>query len=182
MSECFTVYKQALKQRRQYPLRSGAYKLREAALSLNRYKQEIELLAECLHCKRPLRGLSTYGDHAPWLKKTPQDIADMLGYIVLPAIQKLNADGVSEPVLSQKLPWFEQEIINIVNECDTTSAVMKCGIKHEYNRWKSGESALLPVIHRAQDLVETARSLVHQSQSDKTGSGNSDHNAHYSMR
>ena len=160
MSICTDEYQKAISQRQNHPLRNGAYKLREAADRLDRFEREIYLLAKCLRLGAPLRGMATYGDHAPWLKKMPKQIAYLMGYYVLPAIRKLDADGVSPTVLQQKLPWFESGIRDLLDECETSLRIMKQGIKHEYDRWKNRESALLPLIRDSQALVASAQSLL----------------------
>ena len=160
MSICKDEYQKAITKRQKHPLPSGEYKLREAADRLDRYEQEIHLLAKCLRLGAPLRGMATYGDHAPWLKKMPKEIADLLGYYVLPAIRKLAADGVSPTVLQQKLPWFDKEISGVVDQCEASLRIMKCGIKYEYDRWKNGDSALLPLIQEAQAIVDAAQNML----------------------
>ena len=160
MSICTDEYQKAISQRQNHPLRNGAYKLREAADRLDRFEREIHLLTDCLLLRKPLRGMSTYGDHATWLKRMPIEIAHLMGYYVLPAILKLDADGVSTTVLQQKLHWFRQEISGVVNQCETSRRIMKQGIKHEYNRWKGGDSALIPAIQAAQTVVTAAQSLL----------------------
>ena len=134
--------------------------LRDAADRLDRYEQEISLLAECAALGKPLRSLDTDGDHAPWLKKMPKQIAYLMGYYVLPAIRKLNIDGVSSTVLRQQLPDFEKQIRGLLDQCEVSLRIMKQGIKYEYDRWKDGESALLPLIRDSQALVASAQSLL----------------------
>ena len=169
MKPCQKQFHKAIIERSNYPLPSGAYKLREAAHMLDRFEREITLLAGCQNRKQPLRGNCTYGDHATWLKQLPKQVAELLGYSILPAIRKLDADGVSQSVLQKQLPWFEREINKVVHECDRAFTAMKRGIRHEYQRWERNDSELVTMIYSSQHIVDAALGLLPPTT--KTGSG-----------
>jgi len=160
MKTCNQEYQDATKQRLNHPLQNGEYKLNEALKRLNGKEEEIRILANCQKHKQPLRGLRTYGDHAPWRKNMPLDIANLLGYFILPSIKALKADGVPEHKLHQHLPWFESEIKRLLQKCEQSHQIMKAGVKHEYDRWKHDDSVLLPIIDDTKILIEIAKRMI----------------------
>jgi hypothetical protein len=157
---CHKAYSEGLNRRKECPLDSGAYKLRDAGWRLKRQAKEILILSRCLKQREPLRGLCTYGDHAPWLKNLPLTIADILGYYVLPAIKKLDSDNVPVPLIQQRLPYFKNEIAQLLFECELAFIELKRGVRYEYKLWKNNDSVLMPLVMRTQDLIDSALKMV----------------------
>jgi len=160
MKTCNQEYQDAIKQRLNHPLKNGEYKLNEALTHLNAREEEIRILADCQKHKQPLRGILTYEDHGPWLKNMPLDIANLLGYFILPSIKALKADGVPEHILHKQLPWFESEIKRLVQKCEISHRLLKSGVQYEYNCWKYDDSVLLPIIEDTKTLIEIAKRMI----------------------
>jgi len=154
-------FKKAVKLREKYPLRSGAYKLREAVGLLIRFEDDIQTLADCREHKRSMVGRCTNGDQAKWLKDLPaKTIPYYLGYYLLPAIKALDADGVPIKNIKQSLPFFKQEITNLLDRCDDASNMIKNRIGYEYEHWDDNESVLIPLLHTSLWLVELALDML----------------------
>jgi hypothetical protein len=157
---CHRAYSKAVDRRKDCPLSSGAYKLREAKYHLKRNAEEILILSSCQKQGKTLRGLCTYEDHVPWLKNLPIIIADILGYCVLPAIKKLESDNVPASLIQQRLPYFIAEIEHLLDDCEVAFIELKSGIRYEYKRWKTDDSVLMPLIQDAQYLIDAALEMV----------------------
>jgi hypothetical protein len=154
-------FKKAVKLREKYPLQSGAYKLREAVDMLIRFEDEIQTLAHCREQKRPMVGRCTNGDQAKWLKDLPaKTIPYYLGYYLLPAIKALDGDGVLRQTINEFLPFFEQEITNLLDRCDGAYNMIKNRIGHEYEQWNDNESVLIPLLDTSLWLVELALDML----------------------
>lgn len=153
---CSSAFKEGLVKREQHPLPSGLYKLRDAHREMGKCLDEFVLLARLLRAKQPLRGNCTYGDQAPWIKKRPIDISFELGWKVLPAIQALIGDGISNAEINKYLPGFIQRIADLVNQCERTLPQIKGPIKHEYDRWRNHDSIVAPLFETALSIIESS--------------------------
>ena len=153
---CATKLKKGLEERVKYPLGAGLYKLQEAKHRMGQCLEEFELLANLLKRKEPLRGLCTYGDHAPWIKERPLSIAYELGWKVLPAIEALIGDGVSAHEIAQHSPALLQGVATLVTQCEVVLPNIKGPIRYEYERWRNDDSIITPLLQSGLRIIESA--------------------------
>jgi hypothetical protein len=159
---CEGEFKRGASNRLCHPLASGMAKnkLQEALRDIKAYREEIDLLSSKLRNKEQLLGLHTYGDHIPWIKKMPLEIAYEFGWKVLPAIIILEDSGVDRKTLSYELPYFKNQIDNLIEDCEITYQSLKGPIAKEYDRWRSGYSTLDDILIAAEKIINDASSLI----------------------
>ena len=96
------AFQDAQNLRLKYPLISGADKLRETRSRLSRMQETMYQIGEYL--KNPshfdkgqiLGHCCTTDDKAVWIKSIPAQVANLLGYDILPAIAALTNDCLSK--------------------------------------------------------------------------------------
>jgi len=157
---CSLSLKAGLVQRADHPLPSGLYKLRDAKREISRNLEEFQLLARLLQSKQPLRGNCTYGDHALWVKKWPTELAFELGWKVLPSIEALVGDGISDEKVKNCLPGYFRRIANLVNQCEVISPQITGPIGNEYKRWRNKKSLITPLFETALGIIESALDIT----------------------
>ena len=163
---CHDTFAEAQLKRRPYPLDAGAYKLREARHRLLRMMNTVDAIGEYL-CK-PGSGRSgsslgpccTTDDKAVWLKCVPDQVAEMLGYDILPAIAALTADGASPTDVAAELASAQARTDELLMDCEAQRNRLKGGIKTEYAAMKSGHSELYVLLVDAGCISQHALELV----------------------
>jgi hypothetical protein len=139
-----------------YPLAYGRYKLVEARHWLNRAGRNIDLMMkdfDNLYRKRTYLGC-TVDDRSTWLKHTPLDVAEGLGYEVVPGIDALLGDGVSlitvNNIKAKVLPEINQLVVN----CDQVRNQISKNIKVEYRCWQQQNSLVKPLTIKAVTIID----------------------------
>ena len=156
---CHRAFQKGQEARGAHPLRMGAYKLLESSDLLRRIRQTTLNIAADAKAKakgygRPF-GSCTSDDAATWLKSVPALIAHELAYNVIPAIEALAVDGVPDAVVRSCVGRAQAEAKIILSQCEAAAAILKQGVKPEYDRMKAGNSTLLPLLDAVDDLIET---------------------------
>ena len=151
----------AIKLRKTYPLRSGAYKLKEKRDLIQCIAKEILAYS--------LRRRDTSRSRQPWenlgqaerLESIVSKIIPYhLGYDLLPAINALGSDKVSIRKINLSLPYFRQEINSLLDECEHVHKRLSHGVGYECELWDNDDSSLIPLLDKAVSLFEEALDMV----------------------
>ena len=159
---CHNTFAEAQLRRRSYPLEAGADKLREARHRLSRMMETIDAIGDFLRNPVSVMSESALGpccttfDKAIWLKSVPDQLAEKLGYDILPAIAALTADGVPKTVLAAELKLAQATANQLLKDCEVQRVRLKGGIKDEYAAIKSGQSELYDLLIDADRIAQHA--------------------------
>jgi len=168
---CQDTFAEAQLRRRSFPLEAGAYKLREARHRLSRMMKTIEAIGDFLRQPGSVRSCSALGpccttdDKAIWLKGVPDQVAEKLGYDILPAIAALAAEeGIAETDVAAELATARARADQLVDQCEAQRVRLKRGVKAEYPEIKSGQSELYVLLVDADHLAIRALELAERDQ------------------
>ncbi len=160
---CANAFKRGLLERAKYPLNLGIYKLTEFEKESSRCLNEFQILAHRLRYSQPLRGLCTYGDHAPWIKNRPTALAFEIGWKLLPAINALRLGEVSSTHIEKEFEFYILKIAELINTCEEVLPKIKGPIRHEYERWRDNKSLIALLYIKAISITEAALSLTNHN-------------------
>jgi len=80
LSSCRVAFDKARLQRRQFPLSQGAYKLREASVTLERMDETVQNISRLKHLHPGISlGCCMSDESEDWLRSLPEQIAHLLG-------------------------------------------------------------------------------------------------------
>ena len=183
------VFQDAQNRRLKHPLTSGAGKLREARSRLLRMQNTMYQIGKYL--KNPshfykgqtLGHCCTTDDKAVWIKSIPAQVAELLGYNILPAIAALINDRLSKRDTEATLAIANGMAKALLKDCDQQEARLKAGISPEYDEMKTGFSEVHGLLVEADRIAEDAlqvldyaskKSLIHARypQLDENSAGN----------
>ena len=163
---CHDTFTEVQLRRRSHPLKAGADKLREARHRLSRMMKTIEAIGDFLRKPGSVTSESALGpccttfDKAIWLKSVPDQVAEKLGYDILPAIAALTADGVPKTVLAAELKLAQATANQILKDCEAQRVRLKGGINREYAAIKSGRSELYDLLVDADRIAQSSLELI----------------------
>ena len=157
MPTCIDIFNQSLNDRNaRYPLANGRYKLVEVRHWLNRACRNIDLMMKNFdnpYGKRKYLGC-TVDDRSTWLKHTPLDVAEGLGYEVVPGIDALLGDGVSLTTVNNIKAKVLPEINQLLVDCDVVRNQISKSIKVEYSCWQQQSSLVKPLTTKAVKIID----------------------------
>lgn len=161
---CRKAFNEAQAFRATVPLPKGRYKLEQAQWELRRFRSDIDSIIKIVrngNAKTAKAALvcCAPAERAVFLKRIPRHIANILGRLILPAIAKLEADGVSRQQARTLLQDAKQRADDIIDNADHVHRLLKAGIKTEYDAMRAGDSHLRQLVDSAEDLVQTALAL-----------------------
>lgn len=162
---CYDTFAEAQQKRRANPLEAGAYKLREARHKLSRMMNTVDAIGDFLRHPGSLRSGSALGpccttnDKAIWLKDVPDQVAEILGYDILPAIAAQAAEEYETDVAIE-LASAQTQAKQLLVDCEVQRLRLKRGIKAEYGAIKSGHSELYDLLIDADRISQHALELV----------------------
>jgi hypothetical protein len=147
------------------PLPSGRYKIEEALWELRRLRATVEGVARILRKDDPEAAkaalpICASEERGTQLKRFPRHVADILGRKILPGIAELHADGVPKAEVRNRTKAAKAKAATILRDCADVTALLRGGIKIEYDALRAGRSHLLPLIDAAETVVEDALSLI----------------------
>ena len=164
---CHDTFAASKKRRCSYPLKTGAYKLREARHRLFRMMETVDAIGDFLRKPKSVSPGSTLGlccttdDKGYWLKNLPKQVAVGLGYDILPAIAALAAEeGIAETDVAAELATARVSADQILDQCEAQRGRLKGGIKAEYPAIKSGQSELYDLLVGADRIAQRALELI----------------------
>jgi hypothetical protein len=153
---CYQSFGQGQSDRINYPLRSGRYKLEELMWAFRSYRETLGLVRDCVTGKsrNTLLGACVISDKHVWLKRLPLDIANCLGYNLLPGLRALKLEGAQD--VDIKYPAIERECLELLDRLERVRTLIRKNINLEYHHMKSGGSLLEPLIDDALDITRQA--------------------------
>ena len=167
------AFQDAKNLRLKYPLDSGEYKLREIRWRLSRMQNSMNQIGEYLKNQshfykgQTLGHCCTTDDKAVWIKSIPAQIADLLGYDILPAIAALTNDGLSKRDTNTTLAIANGMAKALLEDCKRQQIRLKGGISAEYDEMKTGYSEVHCLLVDADRIAEDALQ-VHEYTSKKS--------------
>jgi hypothetical protein len=142
----------------------SAYKVRESHHNISRMTNTLnEIIAVVssgqTHSVPILLGGCTTEDKSIWLKDLPGNLAEELGYNLIPAIQALNVEGVPEAAIDRFIQSIKADVCQLLKDCDAMQTDTGLSIKGEYARMKAGCSEMLRICNDALVIADQAVSL-----------------------
>ena len=164
---CQDTFAAAQQRRRSYPLDAGAYKLREARHALLRMMETVDAIGDFLRKPKSVTQGATIGlccttdDKDYWLKTLPEQVAEKLGYDILPAVAALAAEeNIAETDVVAELTSAQARSNQLLENCEAQQTRLKRGIKVEYAAIKSGCSDIYALLVDADRIAQRALDLV----------------------
>jgi hypothetical protein len=156
---CHEIVTSAREKRKAHPLPSGGYKLKEAEDRINQLHKLVTTIAYRVHRGERFSETENLGpcmatERGAYLKGLPAQLAELLGYTILPAIAALEGDGVPKAAVQRLLSRAETDAQRLIDDCEALRLSLKNGIKHEYDAMRRGESGLLSLIDGIKALVQ----------------------------
>ena len=144
--------------------RISAYKVRESRDNIIRMINTLnEIIAVVssgeTHSVPILLGGCTTEDKSIWLKDLPGNLAEELGYNLIPAIQALNVEGVPQATIDRCIQSIKGGVCQLLKDCDALQADTGLTVKREYARMKAGCSEMLRICNDALVIVDQAVAL-----------------------
>ncbi len=155
---CHDIFKTAREKRKAHPLPSGRFKLDEAENRINQLHKLVTTITERVRRGSKFRETENLGpcmatERGAYLKGIPAQLAELLGYTILPAIAALEDDGVPKAEVQRLLSRAETGAQRLIDACEALRLRLKGGIKHEYDAMRRGESELLGLLGDVQALT-----------------------------
>ena len=155
---CHDVCETARGERAKYPLSAGRYKLEEALRAIERWQDLVTTIADrvCTGGKfgeNENLGPCMATERGAYLKGIPAQLAELLGYTILPAIAALEGDGMPKAEVERLLSRAETDAQRLLDDCEAVRLSLKGGIKHEYDAMRRGESELLRLLDSARECA-----------------------------
>lgn len=139
-----TSFNDGRRARAEAPLREGLYKLKEVRRYPNRV---LDILDDLMAAKRSNQAVThvLFGDPPRvWAIGWLNELAYRAGKDLLPSIEALTGDGVPVSVIQLCLPKLRQMESTLLVDIERAEWQIKSwGIGYEYERWTSGDSALI---------------------------------------
>lgn len=162
---CHDAFGAATARRAKYPLRSGAYKLRETQHSIARMQATMCDIGSLLRNPSAYPpgsslGCCTTDDKAAWLKGLPKHVADLLGYNILPAIAALTGDDIPADDVKGELENASADTLRLLDDCEKQHARLRKGIEREYRAMKTGYSEVYALLVDADGIARRALELI----------------------
>jgi hypothetical protein len=154
---CHQLFDTAREKRKAHPLPSGGYKLKEAGNRINELHKLVTTIAERVRRGERFSETENLGpcmasDRGTYLKGIPAQLAELLGYTILPAIAALEGDAVPKAKVQRLLSRAETDAQRLIDECEALRLSLKAGIKNEYEAMRRGESELVKLLATARTL------------------------------
>ena len=148
---CHEIFNTAQVQRAKYPLTKGQYKLDEGEQAINQLQKLVTTVAKRVRTGGKFGETENLGPcmatgRGAYLKGIPAQLAELLGYTILPAIAALEGDEVPKAEVQRLLIRAETDAQRLINDCEALRLRLKGGIKQEYDAMRRGDSALLELL------------------------------------
>lgn len=158
---CHDIFDTAREKRKAHPLTAGRVKLDEAENRINQLHKLVTTITERVRRGGKFRETENLGpcmaiERGTYLKGIPAELAELLGYTILPAIAALEGDGVPKVEVQRLLSRAETDAQRLIDECEALRLRLKGGIKLEYEAMRRGERLLLDLLGGVQALARIA--------------------------
>ena len=165
---CVLAFDTKQKERKQYPLRSGKYKLDEAGQTLDKILRGFDNIVDYRNGKNrqpygqvDLGGFLACEMHTR-LRNIPRMLAELLGHDIQPSMALLAGDGVPTSIVTQQVQKLNAFTSQFLSDCDAAYLLLKGPISAEYARLKDGSSDLVCLTQRLKAQVEILLDLCNR--------------------
>lgn len=157
---CHDIFNTARAKRAAHPLTEGRFKLDEAQNRINQLQELVTSIADRVRAGSKFSETENLGpcmaiERGTYLKSIPAQLAELLGYTILPAIAALEGDGVPKAEAQRLLSRAETDAQRLIDDSEALRLSLKAGIKNEYEAMRRGESPLLVLLGNGKKLVMT---------------------------
>jgi len=123
---CQSAFQNGTASRATYPLQRGEYKLSEAKNTLLKWAKEVQSIDDYQRgvLSRPALACCAVDEISSWLKQCPVNIAELIGYDILPGIAALTGDGVPLRVVKSLLKTATKQSTRIVADCEASRVAL----------------------------------------------------------
>lgn len=154
---CRDAFIAAQERRTLVPLRMGLYKIHDAMSDLYRIRDTVDAIAEALSSERPLHPhdplvACTVYEKDTYLLAVPVNVAETLGYDMLPAVKALSADGWPPELVANAVDIATNETAYVLSECERVHRHLQSGLAGEYTAIKQGGSMVRQLIRDAEKV------------------------------
>lgn len=158
MTTCNDNFNTARAERAKYPLSEGRYKLRVAQDTINHWRELVTTITERVRTGGKFAQDENLGpcmayERGTYLKGIPAQLAELLGYTILPGIAALERDGVPKAEVQRLLSRAESDAQRLQDECEAVRLRLTGRIKDEYDAMRRGESELLRLLDGTQTML-----------------------------
>lgn len=152
-------------ERKNYPLIRGIYKLEDAKYNLEQLSNGVNNIINYRLKKTPYLWSPCYPNEISyWLRNMPIYISEDFGYNVVPALNALRGDGLSNSEYEAIKLKFDPLIYEYVDECARFYETLKQTIRFETSYWPSGKYPLKNLTEKGEELIEAIRQdALHRS-------------------
>jgi len=157
---CVLAFDKKQKERKQYPLRSGKYKLDEVGQTLDKILRGFDNIVEyrngehgLFYEKSDLGGFLAFEMHTR-LRNIPRMLAELLGHDIQPSMALLAGDGVPTSIVTQQVQKLNAFTSQFLSDCDAAHVLLEEPISAEYARLEDGSSDLVWLTQRLKAQVE----------------------------
>jgi hypothetical protein len=139
----------------------SAYKVRESRENIESMISTVTEIIDVvssgeIHSPPLLLGSCTSEDKAIWLKALPRNLAQELGYNLIPAVGALAVEGVPEPAINGFIQSIKEKVCQLLKDCDALQAATSRSINGEYALMKAGRSDMLRICKDALRIEDQA--------------------------
>jgi hypothetical protein len=161
---CVRAFQAGIKKRRdKHPFdRISAYKVRESHENIesmiSTVAEIIDLVSNGATHSLPIRlGGCTSEDKATWIKALPHNLANELGYNLIPAVEALSVEGVPESATRAFIQSIKSSVHQLLKDCDSVQATTSRSINGEYALMKAGRSDMIRICNDAFRIADQAK-------------------------
>lgn len=149
------------KDREQYPLKTGLYKLIEVRRYPDGIIDTLDVLMSARHRREPLSNILFGDSPKDWALGCIKHLAFRVGKDLLPSIEALTGNGLPTEVLNKELPNLTQlESCLLYDLRGAEWQLRSMGMSYEYRRWDVGASALLDPCVKFLDITAVGLRLI----------------------
>jgi hypothetical protein len=156
---CHKAFADALAERAKYPLTEGIFKIEEARRDIAAWRALVLTITARLRTGDKFGANENLGpcmahERETYLKDLPVQMAELVGYKVLPAIAALEGDGVPKSEVHRLLAHAQNDAQRLLDDCETVRLQLAGGIEREYRAMKNGWSHMWGLLDAAADLAQ----------------------------
>jgi hypothetical protein len=163
-----TNFRDGRRARAESPLPAGLYKLKEVRRYPNRIIDKLDDLIMAKRHKQPITNVLFGDTPRVWARNWLRELAYRVGKDLLPSIEALPGDGISDNVIQQNLLLLrpsESELLATIERADWQ--IKSWGIDYEYERWARGDSAMIEPCIMFLKITEIGLRLVDEHLPDR---------------
>jgi len=155
---CHQSFDEGVAMRAAYPLCQGEYKLREFRYRTDQILSELAYIREYKSGRVDRWGLQFCTPLCIylWLRDVPENLSYMIAFNLLPSIKALRFNGIEEARITPVLSLAQRQAKDVVASLEDVRQTLRRRIGVEYNRMRSGDPTLEPLVKMAVCIADDA--------------------------